>query len=57
MMSYVCYRLGLPKNGHAPKVFTRLTRYKVPYVEVIIFILFMKLEFLTVFNGASTVFI
>ncbi|KAL5584200.1 hypothetical protein FOVSG1_013589 [Fusarium oxysporum f. sp. vasinfectum] len=30
MMSYVRYLFGLAKNGHAPKVFTRLNRFGIP---------------------------
>ncbi|RKK31589.1 hypothetical protein BFJ66_g15190 [Fusarium oxysporum f. sp. cepae] len=56
MMSYVRYLFGLAKNGHAPKVFTRLNRFGIPYVAVILFTLFMALGYLTVSDGASTVF-
>ncbi|KAM0420555.1 hypothetical protein ACHAPT_011724 [Fusarium lateritium] len=56
MMSYVRYLFGLAKNGHAPRVFTRLNRFKIPYVAVILFTLFMALGYLTTSQGASTVF-
>jgi amino acid transporter len=55
IMSYVRYLFGLAKNGHAPKAFTRLNRFGIPYVAVILFTLFMALGYLTVSDGASTV--
>ncbi|KAF5003711.1 hypothetical protein FDECE_9761 [Fusarium decemcellulare] len=56
MMSYVRYLFGLAKNGHAPHIFTRLNRFKIPYVAVILFTCFMALGYLTTSAGASTVF-
>ncbi|WAO83975.1 AA-permease domain-containing protein [Fusarium falciforme] len=32
MMSYIRYLFGLVKNRHAPRVFTRLNRFRIPYV-------------------------
>ena len=47
---------GLARNGHAPKIFTRLNRFGVPYVAVALFGLFMCLGYMTLSNTASTVF-
>ncbi|CAH0024488.1 unnamed protein product [Clonostachys rhizophaga] len=56
MMSYVRYLFGLAKNGHAPKIFTAINRFGIPYVSVILFTLFMALGYMTTSSSASTVF-
>ncbi|KAJ4169479.1 hypothetical protein NW754_016507 [Fusarium falciforme] len=56
MMSYVRYLFGLVKNRHAPRVFTRLNRFRIPYMAVSLFTLFMALGYLTTSQGASTIF-
>lgn len=47
---------GLAKNGRAPRIFTRLNRYSIPYVAVALFSLFMCLAYMTMSRSASTVF-
>jgi amino acid transporter len=56
MMSYVRYLFGLAKNGHAPKIFTHLNRFSIPYVAALLFTLFMALGYMTISSSASTVF-
>lgn len=50
----VLYSLAL--KGHAPKVFLRTTSWGVPYVCVTLQTAFMFLAFMTLSNGALTVF-
>lgn len=52
--SRVLYSLAL--DGKAPKIFTRINRYGIPYVAVSLFGLFMALAYMTVSSGASNVF-
>ncbi|KAH8878596.1 amino acid permease [Thozetella sp. PMI_491] len=47
---------GLAKNGRAPKIFTRLNRFGIPYVAVTLFTVFMSLGYMTLSDGAATVF-
>ena len=47
---------GLAKHGHAPKVFTQLNRFGVPYVAIFLYGLFMCLGYMTLSDTASTVF-
>ncbi|KAI0971643.1 amino acid permease/ SLC12A domain-containing protein [Xylaria arbuscula] len=56
MVNYVRYLYGMARNGHAPKVFTRLNRFGVPYCAVLLFTLFMALTFLSLSKGASAAF-
>ncbi|KAH7273912.1 amino acid permease/ SLC12A domain-containing protein [Fusarium solani] len=46
----------LAKSRPAPRAFTLLNRFEIPYVTVILFTLFMALGYLTISQGASTVF-
>ena len=47
---------GLAIKGQAPKIFLRTTKWGIPYMCVLIQTLFMFLAFMTVSNGALTVF-
>ena len=50
----VLYALAL--KGQAPKIFLRTTRWGIPYVCVLVQTAFMFLAFMTLSNGALTVF-
>ncbi|KAJ4219897.1 hypothetical protein NW759_007519 [Fusarium solani] len=56
MMNYIHYLFSLAKSRPAPRAFTLLNRFEIPYVTVILFTLFMALGYLTISQGASTVF-
>ncbi|KAI1484561.1 proline-specific permease [Biscogniauxia mediterranea] len=47
---------GLALKGQAPKVFLRTTSWGTPYVCVFLFAVFMLLSFMSLSNGALTVF-
>ncbi|KAI0592737.1 proline-specific permease [Biscogniauxia sp. FL1348] len=47
---------GLALKGQAPKVFLRTTAWGTPYVCVFLFAVFMLLSFMSLSNGALTVF-
>lgn len=47
---------GLAKEGRAPKIFTRLNRFGIPYVSVGLFSLFLCLAYMTLSTSASLVF-
>ncbi|KAI9641623.1 hypothetical protein NHQ30_009477 [Ciborinia camelliae] len=47
---------GLAKNGHAPKIFTKVNRAGVPYMAAILFSVFMGLGYMTLSSTASEVF-
>ncbi|KZF24806.1 hypothetical protein L228DRAFT_104472 [Xylona heveae TC161] len=47
---------GLAREGHAPKIFTRTSRFGIPYVAVLSIGLFMVLGYMTLEDSASTVF-
>lgn len=47
---------GLSVHGRAPKIFSRINRFGVPYVAVALFGLFIPLAYMTVSDSASTVF-
>ncbi|EMC91161.1 hypothetical protein BAUCODRAFT_316905 [Baudoinia panamericana UAMH 10762] len=47
---------GLAREGRAPKIFARVSRFGIPYVAVIWFSLFICLGYMTLSNGAATVF-
>ncbi|KAH8658092.1 amino acid permease/ SLC12A domain-containing protein [Xylariales sp. PMI_506] len=47
---------GLAQNGKAPKIFTRLNRFNIPYVAVGLLSVFLCLGFMTLSDSASTVF-
>ncbi|KAJ5612722.1 hypothetical protein N7510_005916 [Penicillium lagena] len=47
---------GMAMQGHAPAVFARLNRFKVPYVAVSLFGVFMSLGYMVVSNSANIVF-
>lgn len=47
---------GLALKGQAPKIFLRTTPWGVPYVCVLLFTAFMFLSFMSLSNGAMTVF-
>ncbi|KAJ5128844.1 hypothetical protein N7448_002557 [Penicillium atrosanguineum] len=48
--------VGLAMNGQAPKFFTRLNRFKVPWVAIMLYGLFMCLGYMSLSATASTVF-
>lgn len=47
---------GLARQGRAPKIFTRVNRYHIPYLTVAFFSLFMCLGYMTLSASAATVF-
>ena len=47
---------GLAKDGLAPKIFTRLNRFSVPWVAIAMYGVLMCLAYLTVSSTASIVF-
>ncbi|KAF3008282.1 hypothetical protein E8E14_003755 [Neopestalotiopsis sp. 37M] len=47
---------GLAKEGRAPRIFTRLNRFGIPYVSVGLFSLFLCLAYMTLSTSASLVF-
>ena len=47
---------GMAMHGHAPKFFTRINRFGVPYVAISLFGIFMCLGYMTLSSSASTVF-
>lgn len=47
---------GLAREGRAPKIFLQVSRFGIPYVAVIFLSLFVCLGFMTLSNGAATVF-
>ena len=47
---------GMAMHGHAPKIFLRINRFGVPYISICFFAAFMTLGYMTLSNGASTVF-
>ncbi|ETS86043.1 hypothetical protein PFICI_04068 [Pestalotiopsis fici W106-1] len=47
---------GLAKEGRAPRIFTRLNRFGIPYVSVGLFSLFLCLAYMTLSASASLVF-
>lgn len=47
---------GLALKGQAPKIFLRTTSWGVPYMCVGLFVCFMPLSFMSMSNGAYTVF-
>ncbi|KKY15186.1 putative amino acid transporter [Phaeomoniella chlamydospora] len=47
---------GMARHGHAPRIFTRLNRFGVPYVAICLYGVFMCLGYMTLSNTASTVF-
>ncbi|KAL0931271.1 Dicarboxylic amino acid permease 3 [Colletotrichum truncatum] len=47
---------GLALKGQAPKIFLRTTSWGTPYVCVLLFTAFMFLSFMSLSNGALTVF-
>lgn len=47
---------GMAIHGHAPKIFTKVNRFGVPFVAVILYALFMCLGYMTLSSTASTVF-
>lgn len=47
---------GLAMDGRAPKIFTRLNRFSIPYCAVILYGLSMCLGFMTLSSGASVAF-
>ncbi|KGO68271.1 Amino acid/polyamine transporter I [Penicillium expansum] len=48
--------VGLAMNGQAPKFFTRLNRFSVPWVAISLYGLFMCLGYMSLSAAASTVF-
>ncbi|KAK4867383.1 hypothetical protein LT330_000893 [Penicillium expansum] len=48
--------VGLAMNGQAPKFFTRLNRFSVPWVAISLYGLFMCLGYMSLSATASTVF-
>ncbi|RDW77706.1 amino acid transporter-like protein [Coleophoma cylindrospora] len=47
---------GMAMNGHAPKFFTKVNRFGVPFIAVGLYSLFMCLGYMTLSSTASTVF-
>ena len=47
---------GLAREGSAPKIFTRVNRFGVPYLAVLFFGLFSALGYMTLSDSASVVF-
>jgi len=47
---------GLAREGRAPKIFKRVSRFGIPYVTVLFLALFVCLGYMSLSNGASTVF-
>jgi len=47
---------GMAREGHAPKIFLRTNRFGIPYVAVGLFGLFISLGYMTLSDGAATVF-
>ncbi|KAK3113531.1 hypothetical protein LTR53_009080 [Teratosphaeriaceae sp. CCFEE 6253] len=47
---------GLAMEGRAPKIFTRVSRWGVPYVAVIFMAMWICLGYMSLSSGASTVF-
>lgn len=47
---------GMAVHGHAPKIFTKVNRFGIPFVAVSLYGLFMCLGFMTLSDSASTVF-
>ena len=47
---------GLAREGRAPKIFLRVSRFGIPWVAVLSLSLFVCLGFMTLSNGAATVF-
>lgn len=47
---------GMAREGRAPKIFTRLNRFSIPYVSVALFSLFLALAYMTLSASASLVF-
>jgi len=47
---------ALAKKGHAPKFFSRLNRFGVPWLAVALYDIFMGLSYMTLSSSASTVF-
>lgn len=43
-------------HGHAPKIFTRINRFGIPWVAVTLYGLFMCLGFMTLADSANVVF-
>lgn len=47
---------GMAVQGHAPKLFTKVNRFGVPFIAVIFYTAFMCLGYMTLSDTASTVF-
>lgn len=47
---------GMAMHGHAPAIFKRVNRFGVPFVAVALYSVFMCLGYMTLSDGASTVF-
>ncbi|KAG9239540.1 amino acid permease-like protein [Amylocarpus encephaloides] len=47
---------GMAREGHAPKIFLRVSRMGIPYVAVLFMSLFICLGFMTISDSAATVF-
>ena len=47
---------GMAVHGHAPKIFTRINRFGIPFVAVALYSIFMCLGYMTLSSTASTVF-
>ncbi|OQD67614.1 hypothetical protein PENPOL_c003G03137 [Penicillium polonicum] len=48
--------VGLAMNGQAPKFFTRLNRFSVPFIAISLYGLFMCLGYMSLSSTANTVF-
>ena len=56
MLSHSRMLFGMSKQGHAPKIFTHLNRFGIPYIAVGLFVLCVSLGYMTLSDTASTVF-
>ena len=52
----VCLEDGLAINGNAPKIFTRINRWGLPYVAVATNSIFVLLAFMAASSSAGRVF-
>ncbi|PBP20346.1 Amino acid/polyamine transporter I [Diplocarpon rosae] len=56
MLSATRVLYGLAIDGRAPKIFTRLNRFAIPWVAVALYGLFMCLGYMSLSDGASVAF-
>ncbi|CAH0054582.1 unnamed protein product [Clonostachys solani] len=56
MLHYTRYLYGMAKKGHAPRLFTRLNRFRVPWINTLFFGSFIGLAYMSTSAGAATIF-